>query len=64
MRRDLGREELAWERARDLRVLVRASGKGDEGRGVAGSKVEPMGRSARDLALIGGSVVSRRICAC
>lgn len=62
VRRGRGREVLAWERARDLRVLDRAMGRGVTGSGVAGRKAEPIGRSARDLALIGGSVVSRRVC--
>lgn len=39
----------------------RTSGRRGGVRGVAARKAEPMGRSARDLAPIGGSVVSRRI---
>lgn len=62
LRRGCGREVLAWERARDLRVLDNARGRDKGGRGVAGRKIDPMGMSARDLAPIGGLVVSRRVC--
>lgn len=43
-------------------MLDSARGKERGGREVAGMKVDPMGMSARDLAPIGGSVVSRRVC--
>jgi hypothetical protein len=42
-------------------VPDRTSGRGDVERGVAARKVEPIGRSARVLAPIGGSVMSRMI---